>query len=120
MSSIIVVEDEQTILMLMTDILEMKGHEVRAFGEADSAWNHIQMHGFNADLLITDLKMPGKIDGVELVNRLHQVLPEIPILVVSGYHVAADTCMHDDHVHFLRKPFSLDQLNAICDTLTHH
>lgn len=120
MSWIIVVEDEQAILMLMTDILEIDGHEVRAFGEADSSWGHIQRYGFDADLLIMDLKMPGKIDGVELVKKLHQVLPEIPVLVVSRYHVAAHMYLDDDHVHFLRKPFSLDQLNATCHRLIPH
>lgn len=64
--------------------------------------------------------MPGSINGVELVHKLREVLPQIPVLVVSGYLAASDTCLRDDHVHFLPKPFTLDQLNAICYKLTPH
>ena len=116
MSSIIVVEDEPHILMLMVDILEMDGYVVRAFGEADSAWNHIQHHGFDADLLITDLRMPGEIDGVQLVHNLHHLFPQLPVVVASGFH-AASSSLDDDQVYWLQKPFTLDQLQELCHKL---
>lgn len=113
MSSIILVEDEPDIMLLITDVLEMEGHRVRAFPEADSAWNHILHFGFDADLLITDLRMPGTIDGLQLVHNLHGVLPQIPVMVVSGYHASSNS-IHGNHVCWLQKPFALDQLLEAC------
>lgn len=119
MSSIILVEDEQDILVLMTDILEMDGHNVKAFSEADSAWHHIQQSGFEADLLITDLRMPGKIDGIQLVHNVQGLLPQIPVLVVSGFHASASS-LDREQVSWLRKPFTLDELLELCQKLTRH
>lgn len=119
MSTIILVEDEQDIMSIMVEVLEMEGHRVRAFCEADSAWSHIQHNGFDADLLITDLRMPGSIDGLELVQRLHDLLPQVPVVVASGFHAAVNTLDYN-HVHWLNKPFSLNQLQAICQRLTSH
>lgn len=117
MSSIILVEDEPHILMLITDVLEMDGHEVKAFSEADSAWHHIQQCGFDADLLITDLRMPGTIDGLQLVHNVHDLLPHVPVMVVSGYHPSSNS-LNDNHVCWLQKPFSLDLLLTLCQKLT--
>lgn len=116
MSSIILVEDEVDVLTLMVDILEMGGYEVLAFERADTAWAYIREHGFDADLLITDLKMPGELDGLQLVHKLHRLLPDVPVVVASGCH--DELSSPDDKVYLLRKPYSVDQLEAICHKLT--
>lgn len=117
MSSIILVEDEPDILLLITDVLEMDGHQVQTFPEADSAWNHIQQRGFQADLLITDLRMPGTIDGLQLVHNVHDMLPQVPVMVVSGYHALSDS-LSENHVCWLQKPFAIDELLELCQKLT--
>jgi DNA-binding NtrC family response regulator len=119
MSSIILVEDEPAILMLMTEVLEMDGHQVKAFPEADSAWNHIQQRGFDADLLITDLRMPGTIDGLQLVHNVLGLLPLVPVMVVSGFHASSES-LDSDHVCWLQKPFTLDRLLKLCRNMTPH
>jgi DNA-binding NtrC family response regulator len=119
MSSIILVEDEPDILMLMTAVLELDGHQVKAFPEADSAWNHIQQCGFDADLLITDLRMPGTIDGLQLVHNVHDLLPLFPVMVVSGFHASSES-LDSDHVCWLQKPFALERLLELCHQLTLH
>lgn len=119
MSSIILVEDEQVILTIMTDVLEMDGNKVKAFCEADSAWNHIQLYGFDADLLIPDLRMPGTIDGLQPVHNVHGLVPLVPVVVASGFHAAADS-LDGNHVYWLQKPFGLDQLLELCHKLTPH
>lgn len=116
MNSIIVVEDEELILGLMVDVLELYGYEVRPFSSADAAWQFIETCDYPLRLLITDLRMPGAIDGVELVKRVHRAQPEIPVIVVSGFHTASDT-ISDENVFWLPKPFTIDQLHAICQQL---
>jgi CheY-like chemotaxis protein len=116
MDSIIVVEDEPHILNLIVDILENHGYHVRAFPNADSAWEYLEYKSQNMDLLITDLQMPGEIDGIGLVQRVHEKFPKVPIVVASGYHSESDS-LHIDRVFWLPKPFTLDELSLTCQQL---
>jgi DNA-binding NtrC family response regulator len=116
MNSIIVVEDEELILGLMVDVLELYGYKVQPFSRADAAWHFIEARDYPVRLLITDLKMPGAIDGVELVKRVHDVQPQTPVIVVSGFHEASDT-LADEGVYWLPKPFDIDKLHRICQRL---
>lgn len=116
MRSIIVVEREPTILMFIVDFLEQDGYAVKAFNEADSAWSHIEKHGLNANLLITNLRMPSKISGLQLVQNLHNLFPQIPVVVASGFN-AAFSGLDGSQVHWLPKPFTLEQLQGLCHKL---
>lgn len=116
MDSIIVVEDELLILDMYIEVLEMAGYKVRAFPNADLAWNYISERGFNPRLLITDLRMPGRMDGAQLVERVRRLSSEVPIVIASGYHDAANM-LCNRKTHWLSKPFGIDQLQEICKTL---
>lgn len=116
MSLIILVEDEHDLRTLMVDVLEMAGYEVRSFERADSAWDYIRAFGFDADLLITDLKLPGELDGLQLVHKLHLLLPQLPAVVTSGCH--DELTGSYDQVFWLPKPYPIDRLEAICHELT--
>lgn len=116
MDSIIVVEDEPIILELVTDVLQEYGYPVRPFECADHAWAFIQRCEYQPRLLITDLQMQGKIDGVELVKRVHLVQPQLPVIIASGFH-AASIDVADEYVFWLPKPFNIQQLSNICGRL---
>lgn len=116
MDSILVVEDELLILELLADALEMYGYRVRAFESADLAWQFIQESGQPPRLLITDLRMPGRIDGLELAKRLRGSYAGVPIVIASGFHPAARE-LHSLNVHWLIKPFEIEQLHTICRKL---
>ncbi|MBD8601526.1 response regulator [Pseudomonas sp. CFBP 8771] len=113
MNTIILVEDEQPVRDLLFEFLQDLGYQVHAFETADQAWLHIQQRPYPARLLITDLCMPGKMDGMDLVRKLQATQPESPIVVMSGYHPRADSLRSDD-VHWLAKPFSLQCLETFC------
>lgn len=116
MDSIIVVEDEPVILEMLTDILDMLGYQVYPFANADRAWMFIDGCEFTPRLLITDLQMPGKIDGVRLVQKVRQIQPVLPIVVASGFHEGVDV-LRQLHVYWLPKPFGVDQLQHVCQEL---
>lgn len=116
MDSIVVVEDEPLILELITDVLEEQGYLVYAFESADLAWQMIQESRFSPRLLITDLRMPGQIDGLELAKRLRNFDADVPVVVASGFHPDARELL-SLNVHWLIKPFQIEQLNAICRKL---
>lgn len=116
MDSILVVEDNPTVLHLMVEVLVLYGYKVRPFRDADHAWDHIANRDISPRLVITDLRMPGEIDGAELVRRIHQLDPDVPIVIVTGMHEAANS-VHDKQVFWLHKPFDLDALHTICQQL---
>jgi CheY-like chemotaxis protein len=95
MDSILVVEDEELILHLVTEVLEMYGYMVTPFNSADAAWSFIESCGYPPRLVITDLQMPGEIDGIELVKRLQQTQPHTPVVVASCYHSSTEALI--DH-----------------------
>ena len=64
------------------------------------------------DLLISDVMMPGSMDGQEFAAKLRARQPDLPVLLISGY---AETV--DPEYAFLRKPFSMSQLEAAIDGL---
>lgn len=116
MDSILVVEDEELILDLVTEALEMYGYRVTPFKSADAAWSFIESCGYSPVLLITDLQMPGELDGVELVRRVQQAKPLTPVVVASGYHSSAEA-LANHPVFWLPKPFEIEELHAACRKL---
>lgn len=114
MSSILVAEDERCLSELMQEALEMHGHTVRTFGTAAEAWDHARASNEPFDLLITDARMPGDMDGFDLAELVHRRFPEIPIILSSGYcdsARSASNCFSD----LLPKPWSLDNFVATCE-----
>jgi DNA-binding NtrC family response regulator len=83
--TILVVEDEPLIRTALADALRHAGYSIVELSEAKEALGHLA-EGGSADLVITDLKMPGAIDGVDLVEWLQTALPAVPVIVTTGHH----------------------------------
>lgn len=83
---VLVVEDEPILLELAQEILELG--EIRTLG-ASNADEALQVLGetVGIGLVITDIKMPGKITGFELAWLISECWPDIPVLVTSGHQV---------------------------------
>lgn len=81
MARIVVVDDEEVFRSLTASLLRGAGHDVRAFAEADDALAAIEALG--ADLLLTDLFMPGK-EGFETIREAQRRWPALPVIVISG------------------------------------
>jgi DNA-binding response OmpR family regulator len=79
---VLVVEDEALIRMMMVDLLIEAGFEVDEADNSEEAERLLDADGYK--LLVTDIHMPGSLDGVQLAERLHRVEPGIPILFVTA------------------------------------
>ena len=111
--TILIVEDEPQILQVATRILERRGYHVVAASTAEAALALVEGRPFHADLLVTDVIMPG-LNGRELASRLQELLPGLRCLFMSGYtadHIARHG-MLEPGIHFLQKPFSAQDLVA--------
>jgi DNA-binding NtrC family response regulator len=113
-ATILVVEDEPLIRTALADALRHAGYSVVELSEAKEALGHLR-EGGAADLVITDLKMPGAIDGVDLVEWLQSALPTMPVIVTTGYHSLRGQV---NAVPVFEKPYRFERLiEQICEML---
>jgi DNA-binding response OmpR family regulator len=106
---LLVVDDEAVILESCRRILEAEGFEVLIMPNADEAL--IALKGTEVSLLLIDVKMPGH-NGMYLMERVRERWPQLPILVMSGYHTdeTIEEARQQGANIFLAKPFTPDEL----------
>lgn len=109
--TILLVEDESSILTMTTTLLERQGYNVLAASTPSEAIVLAQAHADEIRLLLTDVVMP-EMNGRDLSRNLLQICPNIRSLFMSGYtaNVVAHHGVLDEDVHFISKPFSLPDL----------
>lgn len=105
--TILVVEDEQSILGTTRMMLEQLGYTVLAANSPDEALSIAAEHDGVFHLIITDVIMPG-MNGRELAERFKVLYPDLKVLFMSGYtaDVIANRGILDKDVFFIAKPFS--------------
>jgi two-component system, response regulator PdtaR len=82
--TVLVVEDEMIVRMTISEYLRDEGYDVIEAGTADEALTILQ-NGTGIDLVFTDVRMPGSIDGCELARRIRTHWPKLPVILTSGY-----------------------------------
>jgi excisionase family DNA binding protein len=81
-TSILVIDDEETIRSLLKETLEELGHTVVTVGTASEGLELVKQRDF--DLVFLDLKMPG-MDGAELFRQIKAIKPKLPVTIITGY-----------------------------------
>jgi two-component system, cell cycle sensor histidine kinase and response regulator CckA len=111
--TVLLVEDDGSILKLAQTILEKLGYTVLPAASPSEAKNLAAEHAGDIDLLITDVVMP-EMNGRELSEHLHALYPELETLYMSGYtaNVIAHRGVLDEGVAFIPKPLSIKELAA--------
>ncbi|HEU5110777.1 MAG TPA: ATP-binding protein, partial [Micromonosporaceae bacterium] len=118
--TVLVVDDEEPVRLLVQRILTRAGYRVLTAADAAEALAASRSHAGPLHCLITDLAMPG-LPGSELTRRLTAQRPELAVLYMSGY---AEADLHhvgnaDNRVNLLPKPFTrVDLLNALRATIS--
>jgi DNA-binding response OmpR family regulator len=107
-------EDNSTIVTLITTMLEMAGHHVFAYTEGRSLLETVFGAPVSYDVLIIDLGLPGELSGFDVIHAIKQTNPAdgVPIIVVSGagQHELMRVQTHHPEVSIVRKPFSMRSL----------
>ena len=111
--TILLVEDEPTILNMTTTILQRLGYTVLAVGTPSEAIRLAGEHSGEIDLVLTDVIMP-EMNGRMLTENLMVNRPGLKCLFMSGYtaNVISHHGVLDDGVNFMQKPFSKSELAA--------
>ena len=114
---ILVVEDEVLIRMLVADELREADYDVVEAGSADEALELLRTLA-PVDLIISDVRMPGSIDGLGLLAAVKAECPRMPFIVTSG-HIEPSLAIQRGADHFLPKPYSTHVvLSAVHDELS--
>lgn len=107
--TILLVEDEHVMRLMLVEILASQGYAVLDAGRGADALALAQGAAKPVDLLVTDMSMPG-MTGWDLANSLRAIRPGLPVLFVSGHneHETAQWGRMDPPVEHLFKPFSVE------------
>jgi len=106
---ILVVEDDPLILEFLCELLQGEGYVVQAQTSADAASEYLQSHAPEVGMLLTDITMPGTLNGADLANLFGDRWPDKPIMIMSGFETPETSGVRHD-VSFIKKPWALGQL----------
>ncbi len=108
-SKILVVDDELDLVDTCVRLIERLGYVcLKAF---DGPQAIAIMHAEHPDLIVTDFNLPHG-DGLEILRRAHENRPEIPVIMMTGYHTPdmAQAASEAGARAYLRKPFLTSEL----------
>lgn len=111
--TVLVVDDEPAIRMLVVDVLKELGYVAL---EADNgpAGLAVLQAGLPIDLVISDVGLPGGMNGRQMIDAARVSLPDLKVLFITGY--AENAVVRNGHLepgmHIMTKPFALDHLAA--------
>nr|WP_321985934.1 ATP-binding protein [uncultured Lichenicoccus sp.] len=114
--SILVVEDDPAVREIAAEILRDLGYRVSEAADPGAALRILALRDSPLDLLLTDIVMPGTVDGRELAHQARGMHPRLQVIFMSGYSdadsVPADGAAGESTV-LLGKPFRRAQLAAM-------
>ena len=109
------VDDESNVRSFASEALREAGCTVTEASDAASALalikERLRNPGVKTDILVTDVGLPGGLNGRQLADAAREMLPDLPVVLVTGY--AGDAIAIPglaDNMTLLRKPFELDAL----------
>jgi CheY-like chemotaxis protein len=110
--TVLVVDDEPTIRMLVVELLHEAGYGVI---EAESGVEGLKLLQSNAgiDLVVTDIGLPGGMNGRQMVDAARLARPQLKALFITGYaeNALIGNGILGPGMHVLTKPFALDELS---------
>ncbi len=110
--TVLLVEDEEELLQMVSEVLHSHGYQVLAASSGKKAlevWRHSRQH---IDVLVTDMKMPDGVGGLELAERLMADNPHLKVLYTSGFNPELmEPRIHlREGLNFVQKPYMPDRL----------
>jgi PAS domain S-box-containing protein len=108
---VLVVEDNDDVGQFSTELLEDLGYTVRRVASADAALAILAKDEFSADLVFSDVIMPG-MNGVELAGLIRERYPGLPVVLTSGYSNVLAESAHQGF-ELIQKPYSVELLSRI-------
>jgi two-component system nitrogen regulation response regulator NtrX len=115
-ADILIVDDESEVRDAIAAILGDEGYEVRQAGDGRTALAEVEAR--SPSLVLLDIWLEGSdLDGLEVLDRVRQSHPDLPVLVISGHGTieTAVTAIKKGAYDFLEKPFNTDRLLVLIE-----
>ena len=114
---ILLVDDDDEVREILSDMLSIGDHEVVPVGDPFEALKLLDESAF--DLVVTDLGMPG-MSGLQLAEKVRTSRPKLPVALVTGWGSQLDEADATAHgvTAILGKPFKLKEIQALVQRLT--
>lgn len=114
---ILIVDDNPNMASLLSEMLEVFDYDSTRAGDGLEAIEIIKENSF--DLVITDLRMP-KMSGLDLLQKIKESTPELPVVVISGYALdeEGDSLLSTLADGFLNKPFKMADIEELLKKVT--
>ena len=112
METIIIIDDEKSIVELLTMVFDKEGYSVKSFVPSARVMDSLEKEDF--DLLITDIRMP-QISGMKILKQMRTAKPDVPIIVITAYGSIpqAVEALKEGALDYVVKPFNLDELKIL-------
>ena len=118
MGQILVVDDEQSMREFLAICLRRAGHTVTVASDSTAALAAVGAHAF--DVVVTDLKMPGELDGIGILEAIKRTgtakagsAPEVVLVTAYATAATAIAAMKRGAYDYLTKPFQVDEITAV-------
>ena len=107
--TVLLLEDEEGVREVLARGLSLGGYAVLEASDGRQAIELFEEHGRRIDLLVSDVVLPGDLNGIQVARRLREIDPGLGILVMSGYarDAIAQSGRLPQGVAFLQKPFTM-------------
>ncbi len=112
MNTILIVDDERSILELLSVILKKEGYAVLVNPGTPSIFEDIEQKEF--DLVISDIKMP-QVDGMEVLRRVKAEKPTVPVIMITAYASVkqAVEALRLGAMDYIMKPFDIEEIKVL-------
>jgi two-component system response regulator PilR (NtrC family) len=112
MNTILIVDDERSIVELLSVILKKEGYAVITNPGTPSIFEDIEQKDF--DLLISDIKMP-QVDGMEVLRRVKEEKPTVPVIMITAYASVkqAVEALRLGAMDYVMKPFDIEEIKVL-------
>jgi CheY-like chemotaxis protein len=112
-SSVLVVDDEPTIRMLVCELLEDMDHATLEAGDGPSALNILNSDA-HIDLLITDVGLPGGLNGRQVADAARARRPDLKVIFITGFaeNAVVGNAQLEPGVRLVTKPFAMELIKT--------
>ncbi len=110
--NVLIVEDEPKVLNLLTSHFQSQGHQVTGYDSGEGALSHLQQHS-PPDMLLVDVFLKGKVDGIRVLHHARQVNPRVKAIVITGSDDVSREDVSRLDAAFLKKPIRLEELDHL-------
>ncbi len=117
MARILIVEDEFLIRLTLTEVLGDEGFEV-AEAEDGAQALAVLNDGVAIDLLLTDVNLPGTLNGWAVADAARRGRPDLPVLFMSGGAQSPPGRAPSPHDAFIQKPYTPAEISVVAKRMT--